>query len=393
MAITAFSGPIVTFGGTPGSSDYNPEQGPSLFNFGEGLLDQRNSLTAYDPGQSNGNVTAGWFASTAIQTVNYNPSTLAANNIAASQTPPAAAGSLTLVSSTAAGITVSCSITSMATGATVTGLLGIDLPTASSATSTISGNTFTAVGAVTANTSFTVGSVLSGTGVTSGTKIIGFGTGTGGAGTYIVDTPQTVTSTTITGVAGKSGIPLVPFGPSGTIQLYNPLCMLGRAVSITTAATDNTVYTVNGYDIYGYPMSESITANGASTVAGKKAFKYISSITAPATGTRGATITVGTQDIFGFPLYSGGFQAIATTAGTENIQDVSVYWGTPPVVTTATTGYVAGVNTTPSSTTGDVRGTYAVQSAADGTKRLIVYQTPNPAIMAGASGLFGLTQA
>lgn len=46
---------------------------------------------------------------------------------------------------------------------------------------------------------FQVGSVLSGSGVTAGTTIVGLGTGTGGLGTYIVDTTQTATSTTITG--------------------------------------------------------------------------------------------------------------------------------------------------------------------------------------------------
>lgn len=45
-----------------------------------------------------------------------------------------------------------------------------------------------------------IGMVLSGTGVTAGTRITGYGTGTGGTGTYIVDTSQTVSSTTITGV-------------------------------------------------------------------------------------------------------------------------------------------------------------------------------------------------
>lgn len=45
-----------------------------------------------------------------------------------------------------------------------------------------------------------IGDVLSGSGgggVTSGTRITGFGTGTGGLGTYYVQTTQTVTSTTI----------------------------------------------------------------------------------------------------------------------------------------------------------------------------------------------------
>lgn len=47
----------------------------------------------------------------------------------------------------------------------------------------------------------TIGGIAAGAGgggVTSGTRLTGFGTGTGGDGTYYVDTTQTVTSTTIT---------------------------------------------------------------------------------------------------------------------------------------------------------------------------------------------------
>lgn len=57
---------------------------------------------------------------------------------------------------------------------------------------------FTAVSAQSGT--WVVGDVLSGAGgggVTAGTKITGFGTGTGGLGTYYVQTTQTVTSTTI----------------------------------------------------------------------------------------------------------------------------------------------------------------------------------------------------
>jgi hypothetical protein len=43
-----------------------------------------------------------------------------------------------------------------------------------------------------------VGDVLSGTGVTAGTTIAALGTGTGGTGTYVVNTSQTASSTTIT---------------------------------------------------------------------------------------------------------------------------------------------------------------------------------------------------
>ena len=373
MSITALSGPLVVFGQAT-SGDYNPEAGPSMFNAGVGLLDGRTN-TAYNPGSGAGSLTGGWLGINDITTILYVPSTLAANNIAASQTPVSGTA-VTLVASTAAGITIGASITSASTGLAVTGLRLIDGLTASSATSTISGNTFTAVGAVSSG-AFTVGSVLSGTNVVAGTTIIGYGTGTGGTGTYLVNTPQTVTSTTITGIAGTNGIPRIPFGQAGTIQLYNPACMVGRNVRITTAAGDAAVYTVVGYDVYGYPMSEAITANGASTVSGKKAFKYIVSVTP--VGTVGATITVGTGDVFGFPLFSNTFY------------DATVFWNAGLI--SASTGYLAGVTATATTTTGDVRGTYAVQSASDGSKTLCITQSPLATLIGSTSGIYGVTQA
>lgn len=61
---------------------------------------------------------------------------------------------------------------------------------------------------VTAVTSgiLSVGETLSGAGVTASTKIIGYGTGAGGTGTYIVDTSQSATSTTITAASGPKVI-------------------------------------------------------------------------------------------------------------------------------------------------------------------------------------------
>lgn len=70
---------------------------------------------------------------------------------------------------------------------------------ASSGTSTITGTTFSAVGAVTGT--FYPGMTLAGTGVAPGTMILSQLTGTtGGIGTYQVSVSQTVTSTTITGL-------------------------------------------------------------------------------------------------------------------------------------------------------------------------------------------------
>jgi len=373
MSITAVTGPLVAFGQAT-FDDYNPEAGPSLFFGGVGILEQRD-VAAYNPGQNFGAQVSGWYGTTGILTTSFVPSQLQTNNIVAAA--QAVSGTpLTLVTSTAAGITVGASVINRATGSNVTGLLLIDSLTASSASSTITGNIFTTGGSVTGT--FTTGSVLTGTGVTAGTVIIAPITGiAGGVGTYLINNSQTVTSTTISGNTGTLGVPRVPFGSAGTIQLYNPLTSIARNVRITTQSGDAAVYTVAGFDQYGFPQTEAITGNGASTVSGKKAFKYIQSITP--VGTVGSTTAVGTGDVYGFGLLS------------SNFQDVSISWNATAI--TASTGYSAGVATTASSTTGDVRGTYAVQSASDGTKQLVIRQSPLVTNVGTVAGLFGVTPA
>jgi hypothetical protein len=140
MTITAFSGPLVTFkdGGilTSSPANQNPDQGPCLFNQGSALLDPRAAYT-YFPGMAEGPVgftsagvaiaaapAVGWLTSQVVA-VDYAPSAVATANIAALQHTTASTA-LTLVSTTAAGITVGDSITNASTGATVTGLLRID---------------------------------------------------------------------------------------------------------------------------------------------------------------------------------------------------------------------------------------------------------------------------
>jgi len=59
---------------------------------------------------------------------------------------------------------------------------------------------------------------------------------------------------------------------------------------------------------------------------------------------------------------------------------------------TATTGYVATVVTTATATTGDVRGTYALQTASDGTLIVGVSQTPFAEAVSGTVGIWGVPQ-
>ena len=117
MTTTAFAGPLVAFGAAS-SSESNPDRGPSLFDQGYGILDSRNYQGADAPRY-------GWLSTGDIPLISQVSSTAAVNNIGASAVPVSGTP-FTLVSSTAAGITVGASVVNALTGQTVTGLLAID---------------------------------------------------------------------------------------------------------------------------------------------------------------------------------------------------------------------------------------------------------------------------
>jgi hypothetical protein len=164
------------------------------------------------------------------------------------------------------------------------------------------------------------------------------------------------------------------------------MAILGRAVSVTAATgATYTTATVNGYDVYGYPMTEAITLTANTTANGKKAFKYIRSVVLSG-GTADTThaYSVGTTDIIGLPIRSDFFGDVLVNYAASL---------TATTLVTAATGYTASVQTTPSATTGDVRGTYEVQTAsATGANRLIVRQSPQLYNIGSIAGLFGATQ-
>lgn len=378
MSISAFSGPIIGFGQAPYSTDNNPEIGPSLFYAGTGLLDPRTNFT-YVPGQNIGQFTGG-FGTIETVTLNYAPYQLSTTAIAAAAaTTNGTAMTLVSSNSTSTGISVNASCVNTATGNLVTGLVLID--GFASFTGVVASNILTVsslTGAV------TVGMTLSGTGVASGTVIVNQLTGpAGGAGTYTVTGNATVNSTTITGqmTGGFAAIAQQFDAPTGSIYMWNPQAMIARAVSITStnAGATGGNFLVSGFDIYGTPMTERIAkAAGATTTNGTKAFKYISSVVPQFTDAQ--TYSVGTSDIFGLPLRSDFFG------------DLVINYNSALV--TASTGYVAAVTTSPATnTTGDVRGTYALQTASDGSRRLYVRQAIPVANAGSVAGLFGVTQA
>lgn len=133
-----------------------------------------------------------------------------------------------------------------------------------------------------------------------------------------------------------------------------------RAIQITSAGNDSaTIFTVVGTDEYGATLTENVTGPNATSVTGLKAFKTITSVTTP--GATVGAVSLGTGTKLGLPVFVPGAGNIL-----REILDSAV----------ATAGtLVAGVVTTPSAVTGDVRGTYIPNSLPDGlrTYQLVAY--------------------
>ena len=114
-----------------------------------------------------------------------------------------------------------------------------------------------------------------------------------------------------------------------------------------------------------------------------KAFKYIVSVVPQFTDAH--NYTVGTSDMFGFNYRAGVWDDTA----------VGTCWAAAEVV--SSTGFTAAVTTTASATTGDTRGTYALQTPSNNTLRILMFASPSVAnigLYAGGypTGLVGVPQ-
>ena len=164
-------------------------------------------------------------------------------------------------------------------------------------------------------------------------------------------TPAAAGSLTLTAGTGITAVTLA--SGSTAYQVDVP-----RAVSVTQVAAGTArVFTVTGTDYYGQAMSEAITSVAGSTVNGKKAFFQITSIAV--SGATTTAVTVGTADVFGAPVKFSNKGYIARCGWDDTLAEDAAT-------------VVDAVSTTPSTTTGDVRGTVTPSSAADGAKRLVV---------------------
>ena len=191
-----------------------------------------------------------------------------------------------------------------------------------------------------------------------------------GAGITVLAAAITIANTGNVVPAGALQIDAAPawtsFGDSGAIQGWNGAAV-GRGISLTSGANLSAInFTLVGADLFGNPQSEILGGPSANTVSSAKMYKWLYSVTPSATSV--STVSVGTADVFGFPMKASAFP------------QVLVWWDDNLV--TLKTGFSAADTTTPATqSTGDTRGKYATQSASDGSKRLHFLQR-----LSGANG-------
>jgi len=222
--------------------------------------------------------------------------------------------------------------------------------------------------------------------VNLGTPLLGVAKGIINGATGAGEAPN---ESTITYYAATQGTnPQNPSTPLSTASIVTAdgtrTCIaLDVPRNITTAidtAVGTITFVITGYDLYRTKMVETITiAAGQTATAGKKAFKYIWSMAITSTGNDSAkTVDVGFGDVLGLPYYL------------EEKCDLLQVWFDDAVESPA--AVAAGVTTTHSATTGDVRGTVDFTGTLNGAKKCKVYMHISDSNAATARGLLGKVQ-
>lgn len=356
--ISVTSGPTVVSGNTNPVQNQEPDQGPSLAFQGSGLTDPR---FVGQIGSAPGNKIYGLYANSYVTSTDALPVAAAAARLAAGQATTAGVA-MTLVSAQGAGVSPLLPVLPLGAAPVAANL----------------------VNTLTMDFGFTVGNVVNGSKTltipTGAWRLFQAGQrlcipgarGTGAAPLFttvaVAPVPNATTLTladaataTVNGCQVGTAHPTVdavwPYLQAGSsITLFDPNQGICRAVNITAGGGAASNYTVRGYDIYGQFMTETIAhPGGAATANGKKAFKHIVSVT-PSVTNAGQSISVGTTDIIGINFRSDFWEYMDIFSAGSFI--------------TANTGWTVADATLPATaTTGDVRGTYALQTASnfDGT--------------------------
>ena len=417
MALSHITGPLIVTGNTNPQQTAEWEEGPSLFADGTGAVDPRFAASQMGSGQMKA---YGLALTNAICCLDAFPTTKSTTNIVNAQGASAAAGTaLTLASGTVQSVVANVPIVpwvqgtdvygnraftppAYSTGNVVTANLTLDFgytagTTFTSSTVTLSSVTGPAAGVIpvayagqTVNknqiiqlqtTNHTQPEMM----FNPGDWIIVANAGNAGgtvplvtqvlavdyANHYVYMSTAALSAQTNAGVANANmfgpnpGSAYWPWQQFGASLLLDSRQSISRALQyVSSSVSDTTVtLTVKGWDVYGIPLTETITLNGTTVVNGKKAFKSIQSVTTGVASLVG-NVSVGTTDTLGIAVRADSFSYLSVWVADAGI--------------TANTGFTKADLTSPATaTSGDVRGTYTLQTAADGTKRAVIWVDPS----------------
>ena len=181
----------------------------------------------------------------------------------------------------------------------------------------------------------------------------------GAANVCALQTPTGAQALTLAAGTGVTAVTITPNGVN-TSALDITGGNYSRGLQIVGQASVVAVtYTITGYDEYFQLTTCVVTGPTTGTVYTKKCLRYITGI--KVSGGTTAAISIGTSDVYGFPIAVNSFD-----------QMVNLFYN--QVGITATTGFVAADATSPAtSATGHVRGTYALQTASNGTDVLTAH--------------------
>jgi hypothetical protein len=223
--------------------------------------------------------------------------------------------------------------------------------------------------------------------VNLGTPLLAVAAGIVNGATGATEAPNESTITFTAATQGDSPLdPSVALG-SATIQTVDGArtCMVLDVPRNVTAAINTAIgtitVTVTGYDQYRSKMVETLTiAIGGTAIVGKKAFKYIWSISLTSTANDSAkAINVGFGAILGLP-YRIAAKSDLLSVWLADAADAPNP-ATPAVATSPATAV-----------TGDVRGTIVTTGALDGVKTLVAYLHVSDNDAATRNGLLGVRQ-
>lgn len=152
--------------------------------------------------------------------------------------------------------------------------------------------------------------------------------------------------------AGNQNVSAGPLTLDGTLVTDGvAVFTTPRNIIIDSSTTDTTqTATITGTDVYGEVLVEDIAFNSTNAVEGVKAFKTVNSVVTDITLV--GDVPIGTADVLGCPVRMETLNAVIQTTAAGVVDAPTI---------------VVAVDTTATSTTGDVRGTIKFTDSPDGS--------------------------